>query len=356
MATNRMWDEFCDQLKEAGQALLDDQAPQDPLNQAEGVRYLLRLLRYATLNNIENADPRFPTITNALDPNLRCKIGADNPDNIYLRAPLSAEYRYRIHGTRGTAPLLTLGSKANRYHIDGTMASTGELANDEITVDDEGRFSVIASAEPPPDGGDWLPLTEATTNLTGRQSFQDRSAEIPARVEIELLDDVPAPEPLDPGTFARQLAQAVQFVKGTSATFTRWTRMFSERPNELPDWGQDLFQGAGGDPAIFYLHGYWRIAADEAWVIRTRVPECEYWNFVLQNWWMESLDHDRMNTYVNNRSARLDEDGTVTIVVADRDPGFGNWLTTGGHREGTALLRWVGATDHPLPTCTVVKV
>ncbi|MCW2569969.1 MAG: hypothetical protein JWO88_27, partial [Frankiales bacterium] len=50
---------------------------------------------------------------------------------------------------------------------------------------------------------------------------------------------------------------------------------------------------------------------------------------------------------------KLNDDGTVTFVVADTDPGWGNWLDTTGHTSGTALLRWVGADHHPLPTCRV---
>jgi hypothetical protein len=52
-----------------------------------------------------------------------------------------------------------------------------------------------------------------------------------------------------------------------------------------------MFQRAGGDPELFYLHGYWTLEPDEAWVIRTEVPDCPYWNFQLNNYWMESLDH-----------------------------------------------------------------
>ena len=39
------WDQFCDALKEAGKIVRSDKAPQDSFNQAEGYRYLARLLR-----------------------------------------------------------------------------------------------------------------------------------------------------------------------------------------------------------------------------------------------------------------------------------------------------------------------
>ena len=49
-----VWDEFCDALKEAGQIIQSEQAPQDAFNQAEGYRYLTRLLRKHG-SNVEEA-------------------------------------------------------------------------------------------------------------------------------------------------------------------------------------------------------------------------------------------------------------------------------------------------------------
>ncbi len=63
------------------------------------------------------------------------------------------------------------------------------------------------------------------------------------------------------------------------------------------------------------------------------MPNCEYFNFVLQNFWVESLDYNRTNIYINNHTAKLNDDGTLTIVVAAKDPGFGNWIDTDSHTE-----------------------
>ncbi|QIX26508.1 DUF1214 domain-containing protein [Nocardioides sp. JQ2195] len=353
--TSKAWHDFCDQLRDAGASLVAEGAPQDDFSQAEGMRSLIRMLRYATINSIENSDPMYPSISECLDPNMKCKIGGDNPDNIYMRMNVSGKYRYRVSGTRGTVPLMTFGSKVHKFDSDGTLASTGELHSDDIPVDENGHFSFIVSKEKPAEGA-WLPMEDDTTNIVGRQSFQDRANEVRADVKIELLDQQPTPAPLDPAVFIEQLRTATATVKGISSLFSGWARRFSERPNEMPDWGQDYFQTTGGDPTIFYGQAYWRLAPDEAWVLETEVPDCEYWNFVLQNYWMESLDHDRMNTYINNHTAKLNDDGTLTIVVAAEDPGFGNWLTTASHEEGTAMLRWVKADHHPLPKCKVVKL
>ena len=33
-----------------------------------------------------------------------------------------------------------------------------------------------------------------------------------------------------------------------------------------------------------------------------------------------------------------------------------NWIETAGHEQGTMLLRWVGAEEHPVPYSEVKKI
>jgi hypothetical protein len=347
--TGRAWSEFCRALERAGQVVLADAAPDAQLDRAEGFRYLSRLTREMLYSCVDNADPDRPRF-HELD---LVKIGADNPDNVYLSATIRGDRQYRITGRRGTIAYFSIGSKANRYATDGTMASTGELTDAELVVEPDGTVEIIASA--PRRGRNWLPLAPDSTGLVVRQTYLDRTREQPGSWHIALLDDPGPPPELTARALGTALRRAALAVHGTAATFAHWTELFMTRPNELPDFGQEMFRRAGGDPEIFYLHGYWTLRPDQAWVIRTEVPDCPYWNFQLGNWWMESLDQRRAIT-VNKHTATLDDDGGLTIVVADRDPGARNWIDTCGHRTGTALLRWLGAADHPIPTCRVVPL
>ncbi|MFI6099373.1 DUF1214 domain-containing protein [Lentzea sp. NPDC051213] len=346
---DQAWSRFCQALEQAGQVVLSEQAPDTPLDRAEGYRYLARLTREMLYSCLDNADPDFPRF-HELD---LVKLGADNPDNVYLSANIRGDRTYRITGTRGTIAYFSIGSKANRYAKDGTMASTGELTDADLVTSPDGMVEIIASADR--QGQNWLPLAPDSTGLVVRQTYLDRTAETPGRWHIEQIGGPAEPAPLTPEFLAKALQRAALSVHGTAATFAHWTRTFMTRPNELPDFGQEMFQRAGGDPEIFYLHGYWSLRPGEAWVIETDVPDCPYWNFQLDNWWMESLDHRRRIT-VNKHTARLDADGRLTIVVAERDPGVPNWIDTCGHSTGTALLRWLGAAEHPIPKCRVVSL
>jgi hypothetical protein len=346
--TGQAWRDFCHALEKAGDVVLREKAPATPLDRAEGYRYLTRLVREMLYSTVDNADPDFPRL-HELD---LVKIGADNPDNVYLSANIRGDRTYRITGTRGTIAYFSIGSKANRYAKDGTMASTGELSGKDLVVDPDGTVEITASATP--QDKNWLPLAADSTSLVVRQTYLDRSTETPGRWHIEQVGGPDRPAELAPEFLAKALKRAALSVHGTAATFAYWTETFMSRPNELPDFGQEMFQRAGGDPEIFYLHGYWTLEPGQAWVIEADVPDCPYWNFQLGNWWMESLDHHRRIT-VNKHTAELD-DGRLTIVVARRDPGWGNWIDTCGHTSGTALLRWLGATTHPVPRCRVIDL
>ncbi|RAS66022.1 uncharacterized protein DUF1214 [Lentzea atacamensis] len=346
---DQAWSQFCRALEKAGEVICADGAPDTPLDRAEGYRYLARLTREMLYSCLDNADPDFPRF-HQLD---LVKIGADNPDNVYLSANIRGDRTYRITGTRGSIAYFSIGSKANRYAKDGTMASTGELSDADLVIEPDGTVEIIASAVR--QGTNWLPLAPDSTGLVVRQTYLDRTTEQPGEWHVEQIGGPAEPAELTPEFLAKALQRAALSVHGTAATFAHWTRTFMARPNELPDFGQEMFQRAGGDPEIFYLHGYWTLRPGEAWVIETDVPECPYWNFQLGNWWMESLDHHRRIT-VNKHTAVLDADGRLTIVVAERDPGVANWIDTCGHRSGTALLRWLGASEHPIPKCRVVSL
>lgn len=347
-----LWEDFCKRLSEAGKVLARPEAPRSTLDQAEGLRYLSRLTRAALDMAVESSDPDFPRLFQLSNETI--KIGADNPDNIYFNGVIAGDRDYRIWGHRGEAPYLTFGTKANRYASDGTMVSTGELDAENMKFRPDGTFEIIISQMQK--GENWLPSKADSTALLIRQTFMDKKTEKPAMFFIERIGAPAKPRPITQEDITRALSTTAEWVIGTANTFADWSKLFMTKPNEMIS-DQAFFQRGGGDPNIFYLHAYWTLADDEAWVIESDVPNCRFWNFQLDNWWMESLDYRNVdNVWTNKRKAKLETNGKVKIVVAARDPGYGNWIDTTGHSNGTALLRWVGADSHPIPKCRVVKL
>lgn len=353
ISNGELWEEFCDGLKEAGQILLRPETPKDAFTQAEGMRYLTRLLRAGLEWNLEFADAKYPVFYRPSHETL--KIGGDNPDNYYEKATVSGAYEYRISGTRGTVHYLGFGTQSSSYGKDGKMHPTGYIDATQMEINPDGTFELILSCEEK--SGNWLPMKPETETIIVRQTFNDREGETPAHLKIERIGAQNAPPPLAPETLGEGLLGAIAFVKGTATLFANWSQGYAADPvNELTLFSHDTALSVGGDPNIRYYYGLYDFAEDEALVIESKIPDCEYWNFQMNNYWMESHDYRYHRIHFNEHYATREADGSIRIVVAHKDPGVTNWADTAGHERGILMWRWVGSDEHPTPTVRKVKV
>jgi len=355
VVSGKSWDEFCDSLKAAGAALNFPGAPRDPFNQAEGYRYLSRLARAGLMAFIEHADPKAPVLHRVVD--ATTKLGADNPDNFYLTAALDGTYDYRVTGRRNTIAYLSFGTQSGNYGRGGGLPPTGYIESDQIDMDTDGRFELVVSSNT--QGGNWLPMSPETGTLVVRQTFGDRNTESPAELTIERIDcadDERRASHLTPKALDEGLQKAAALTAGAPLLFAKWARDFQKHSNELPLFDPQVSLAAGGDPNITYYHSHWAIAPDEALVIEVMPPECEHWNFQLNNYWMESLDYRHFRIHTNKHLAHYEQDGSVRLLVAHEDPGHPNWIETAGHASGTMCFRWVRAKEHPQPRTRLVEL
>lgn len=352
VVSGKAWDAFCEALKRAGAQVLRPEAPSTPLDRAEGYRYLTRLLRLGLEMHLEFADPDFPGFF--APSHETAKIGGDNPDNLYLMARLNGAHDYVIRGERGTVPYLSFGTQKGGYETDGKMEPTGFLDASALVLDAGGAFEIVLSQRQ--QGRNWLKLEPASNAVIVRQTFSDRKREQPARMTIARLGSVDAPAPLTTARLSAGLTNAAKFVEGTATLFANWSAGFQQRPNELPPADQAMCQRVGGDPNIFYYHGYWQLKSGEALQIRiARMPECRFWNLQVSNYWMESMDYRYHRACINRHALKLEPDGSAVVWLSHTDPGHPNWLDTAGHDSGTLLMRWVGAKEHIHPVTQLVK-
>ena len=354
MAANDMaakWDAFCDTLKAAGQELTRDHVPQDEQSQAEGLRYLSRMARAALEWYVEFNDAAFPVLYQPAHETI--KLGADNPDNIYQKAVIDGRFEYRLTGKRGSIDYISFATSKGSYAENFKQVETGFLDSNTLAIDAEGNFEIILSANEQP--GNWLPMDKASESLLIRQTFLDRAFEIPADIQIRRLDRSATPEPLSAGKITADFDKAMAFYRNTIGLFYQWSKEIRENPNSLPLWDQAFCQAVGGDPNIIYYHGHFRLGSDEAMVITLpSVPACQTWNLQVDNYWMESLDYRYHKIAINRYTAEVNTDGSIDIHIASKDTGHPNWLSSGGHIEGTLCFRWVGCKAPVHPSCKVV--
>jgi hypothetical protein len=346
------WTDFCEALKAAGAVLERPGSPADPLDQAEGVRYLARLTRLALEKFLEHADPAAPTFYRLSSET--AKIGCDNPDNFYQNAAIDGRYEYQLSGTRGTVSYLGFGTYYGTYGKPGRSGGSGYLEAKDLAIAPDGRFEIVLSQRR--QQGNWLPMEPDSSMLIVRQTFLDRANELPADLRIERLDAPGVSAPLTPARVSDALRDVGLFVRGTAAMFADWAEGFAKRPNQLLPLDPEIQQAAHGDPNIFFYMGYWQLTPDQALVVEAMPPPCEYWNFQVNNHWMESLDYRFHKIHINKHTCANRSDGSFRLVLAHEDPGVENWLTTDRHARGTMGLRWVKASSHPQPTTRVVKL
>ncbi|MXY70937.1 MAG: hypothetical protein F4Y47_20605 [Acidobacteriia bacterium] len=355
VVSGQSWNDFCDALKAAGAAMSFPGAPQDPFNQAEGYRYLSRLARAGLTAFIEHADTNAPVLHRVV--NETTKLGADNPDNFYQTAALDGNHEYKIIGRRNTIAYLSFGTQSGNYGQGRGLPPTGHIESNRIETDEDGCFELIVSRKP--QTGNWLPMSLETGTLVVRQTFLDREAETPADLRIERIN-CPEDECRPSAWTARKLDEGLKnagaLVAGAPLLFAKWARDFKKHSNRLPMFDPQTSLAAGGDPNITYYHSHWEIAQDEALVIEVMPPECEHWNFQLNNYWMESLDYRYHQIHTNKHLALLEDDDSVRLIVAHENPGLPNWLETAGHTSGTMCFRWVRAKEHPQPRTRLVKL
>lgn len=336
------WDDFCEELKSAGHQILRN-APDDPLDRAEGLRYLARVTANFLDTMTADPDPTKTVLTAT-----RARLGLANPDYLYSRVRLRPDSRYILHGRMGDADAIAFGTFSGGVGAKGGLLRDGYIRSTALETASDGSFELAIGTEEV--AGNWLPMTAKTNSLQIRQTLLEPRHQRGGDFNLERLDTAGLPpRPLDPAAFAATLDLTAAIVNGAVGQFLGWTASFAAHPNEIRVIDPELLALAQGDPDTSYNYCYWQLDAKESLVIEFEPPPCEYWNLQIGNHWFEAFDFRNRRNHVNHHDAIIDENGTVQIVVSETDPGAPNWLDTAGHTRGTLALRWIGADDVPQP-------
>lgn len=346
------WEAFCDSLRAAGREILGEECPSTPEERADGHRYLLGLV----LSGIEQAiclnDPAFPQLVR--NPDSTAKWGAENADNQYLWARVDPEHRYCISGSRGSAYEILVEVKEGYMQL-GDARNFATLDCSQLQLEKDGSFEIELGGEGPSAAGrSWLPLHPDARYVAIRVYFYDWERELPPEFRIVRLgSEGLAPQRLDPASMADALASAGEWITASTSVWNEWVRELrgAHREGELAAARSYV----GGADDIHYGNDLFRLAADEAMIIETELPDARYWSFQLGSLWFHSLDFANRQTSLNGNQAHIDSDGKLRIVVAHSDPGVPNWLDTAGRAEGLLQYRWIWTRDNPAPSARVVK-
>ncbi len=360
---------WLDAQREAIEVVDSAPHPGHPADWGEGYRWVTRIASLAQNWALEKNDPLRPEIYLSQGP--ARKLIVDNPDVNYYFARLDENETYRLTGNRGSALHvgLTVGtdflrSASSREKASGPTGTVGQYNLDEFERAANGDYEILLSRARQP--GNWIPLATGAAQIAVRETFGDRSRELPATYWIERVGDpAPAPE-LGPERCAEQLHDAADLLLFIVRTCAAMWRGNAGHLNQIGGAAGQQHVDAQDDAVrthsatdMVYQGGRWKLAPGQALKVTISPPAggSLYWGLTLVNPWAESYEYRYSQVCTNQALARPDADGSWTVVISAQDPGLSNWLDTGGRLEGFALIRWVWARSLPAnPVCELIDL
>ena len=273
-------------------------------------------------------------------------IGTPNPDCMYKNARIDGTGTYELTGFRGTAPQVSIMPFGSPTSAGQRTFAPFDL--DDLTLDADGRFRVLMS-EQRPDGhtGDWWPLDHEMQTLMLRSVSDDWGNHRDPLVAITRLDTPPRrTAPTDDAVRAR-IAAIARMVEGSIGYGIRRVDQLTAEGVVNALTGVD-FSNNGGLPNQWYQEGVFDLDVDTALLLETKLPEgCEYLSLSLTDRLFCTIEWTGAQSSLNTRQVIVDDDGTLRVVVASRDPEVHNWLDTTGLLRGVMQFRWAGSAVPP---------
>jgi hypothetical protein len=319
--------QFTEAVAEAEKLVANPPFDASPRELAEGYEYLAGSIR-SSLQMAFDHDLEHPVLVNPTHQYAR--QGLDNPDAVYLTAPLVPGASYLVSGVRGTTADLSFQVMDGTYSADGAPGTLAAFDDRELDIADDGSFEWRFGPE--------LGLTKGST-LIVREVYDDWLAEERGRLRIQRLDTVGKPRrPADRARIAKRYAVAAKLLVGRLHTWFAFPEWFTYKepvntltvPRPTP----------GGLASQFSSIGHYALDDDQAMIVTVPVAECAYQASQIGSRWYVSTDYEHHQTSLTKAQSKADPDGMFRYVVSERDPGVANWLEACGHPSGVMMLRW----------------
>ena len=265
-------------------------------------------------------------------------LGQNCGDFRYGTLLLDGRCTYRISGRTGAALLALMQINSRVFgHPDAQ-----ELGNHDLVelASDGGAFDLTAA--PSPDAE--LRLGDGGLNYVLIRRILGDISDDAGEIVIERVG---GPEPLpetNDTVIAERLDAAAHFLRflvreWAVGLYDMYIGAAGGKNRLAHIAGKDLAANIAGSPSTTYGLCVWELAPDEALVLEWDVPDSLYWGMQIADVWSNALDFVGHQTDVNMRTAVLDPDGRLRVIISGRDTGHANWLDTCGRGEGELATR-----------------
>ena len=299
-----------------------------------------------------HADPTRPFFHRHND--LVSQWGGPNADNVYRHARIRADRRYRITGRMHSCDQWLLALRKGFMHNE-TWGTVAQVTASELGIGPGDEFEITLGG--PEGGSHHLEIPDGTIMASFREYYYDWTADEPATMVIECLDD-PGPTPAVTAVDLRtRLDRAYQQVEDSVLSWNRYLR--ENKEEREPNVFASGLAVAKGLSAARYAFNFWELAPDEAIFVEADAPAADYWALQLYRMGtFELTDPTGRVCSRNHRQLTPSPDGRIRAVIGPVDVGAANWLDTGGRSTGLCTFRWFWPHDDssPLIESRVVKV
>lgn len=293
-----------------------------------------------------NSDPNHPMVVTVYTPPHKrggvdlpgSRWGGDNPDNVYRIIPIDSKARYRLDGKRSSNPPANVS-----YTLVGnweTSKTLNGIEDNAMEYRPDGSFSITLDPEPANGRANHIQTKPGSLLLFIRDSLGDWD-ETANALEIHRLDPPDSP-PLTDAQIAARTAEIA--VDGVPQVYWYYKLSHGE-PNSFAQFSPS--GSRGGLVSQRAVSSYAVLEDDEAIVMTMYPSDASYYSVVACSYWWLSIDFPNHTSSMNNGQVVKNEDGTVTFVVAPRDPGVHNWVDTDGQNHVVLTSRAQGLSAKP---------
>jgi hypothetical protein len=396
----RSWEEFVYGLRSAQESLSNPEyfPPEaDDRTLAEGYRYLLGHLSRMIEMEMRQ-DPLFPEFGRSMD--MLRKWTGENPDTMYLKAPIDTTGYYRVFGKlantqewqsseRGApgpkAPRMVTfqtitdvpGATGQLQEMSQCKSQTLDFLNSfNLQIEADGGFEIMIGPQRPDNfkGNFLVSRRLMTCDSTGqeqerhaqwlsvREIFSDWENEYPLDMEIQRVDAIGKNRsPISSEFMSEKLEKIAEELPNQIRFWQALQELALEvRADVNRDGRRNLPVNGINRPAPpftaggvagagqLYAAGVFELGPDEALIVKVTAPEePHYIGFQLNNLWFEGPDQQNFTSSLSGHQLPVSSDGSRYYVIAHQDPGVQGWVDTTGLQKGTHAMRFIFRDDPP---------
>ena len=352
------WSTFADEIRALGPWLMEQKGLplDDPQVASTAYRYLATLLYIGLDMHLLNADPDRPEWSVSFAPH--APYGGDHRDGVYHGTIVDPKGIYRVTGkSRGGIPTFANIQTQDGWWQPGRGNKTLETLDVvEQEWEPDGSFELIIGG--PERDSNWVALSPEASHMMFRQYISDDRREQLYDITIKRIDQ-PAPEVVaadTPEELSKKLQNAAGFVRHLAEAFVPTSQASFQQVNKLITLSPEERAARGASEANACWIGSWDLGPEEALVLELTPVEAQYWSVKGHNAWFQALPQTKTPMQVNMLEAAYDSDGKVRFVVSEKDPGYANWISTGGLRLGILVMRMNNKVGEESVTSQVVKM